>query len=61
MKDRTITQKLNTSRIRSGLKNELREAQTELTKINGISLFKFTKTHHQFLILGCVLAYWHRL
>lgn len=40
MKDRTITQELNTRRIRSGLKNELREAQTEekLAKINEISV-----------------------
>lgn len=63
MKDRTITQKLNMSRMKSGLKNELREAQTEvrLSRINGISLFKFTKIHHHFLILRCVLAYWKRL
>ncbi len=54
MKDRTITQELNTSRIRSGLKNELREALTEvkLTKIKEISLFKCTNIHHQFFILG---------
>lgn len=46
MKDRTITQELNTSRIRSAMKIELREAQTEvkLTKISGISVFKFTVT-----------------
>lgn len=43
MKDRTITQELNISGIRSAMKC-LREAQTEvkLTKINGISVFKLT-------------------
>lgn len=42
MKDRTITRKLNTSRIKCGLKMSSKtEAQTEvrLTKINGIVLF----------------------
>lgn len=53
MKDRTITQNLSMSGIRSGLKNELREAQTEvkLTKINGISQFQFTKIHNHFIII----------
>ena len=63
MKDRTITQELNTSRVRSGLKNETGEAQSEvkLTKTNGVSPFKCTKMHHHFKMLRCVLAYWCRL
>lgn len=44
MKGRTITQELNTRRIRGAVKIELREARSEvkLTEINGISELKFT-------------------
>lgn len=67
MKDRTITQERNTSRIRSGLKNETGEAQSEvkLTKTNGVSPFKCTlrsmmvqdaPSFHKASVCSCILV-----